>query len=591
MKTITIAGICFALLLSQPLAAAEHHWPLDSPTDASIAVRGTATVADGIRESSLLLDGESLVEVADSAGLAAGEQGFTLAIWVNPYALDRGQQMIAAKNRYSLGEREWGVMIDRDGEIRLYVRQDDWQTVEAEEPPELGHWHHVGVVMRPDRAELWVNGRRAGQIALTRPIVSTGAPLTFGGVNDNGRIWQTLFGALDEARLLPKPLSADEMAALYTPVAATHEVPKLPEPFELWAGAELPASDDIPVVEGVTFSVIKQREPEVDGYNWLHGAALCWHKGKLYASFGHNKGSENTETEEARGRVSPDGGNTWGEVFTMDPGEENLAVSHGVFLSHDGKLWAFMGAFYNHFQRTHTRAYLLDEATGQWQPQGAVVGEGFWPMQEPLKMDDGNWIMSGCRVGRGYDLEHLPAVAISRGEDLTQWDMVVICAAPGVSRVWGESTVIVDGARILNVSRWGGRAYALAATSDDYGRTWTPSGPSNLPMAASKPYTGTLSTGQHYLVCTTTADSGNRRSPLTIAVTRPGEPVFSAVYRIRDAVHDGPGESHPAARLSYPYAVEHEGKLYVVYSNCGGRGANRNSAEMAIIPISALATP
>jgi len=110
-------------------------------------------------------------------------------------------------------------------------------------------------------------------------------------------------------------------------------------------------------------------------------------------------------------------------------------------------------------------------------------------------------------------------------------------------------------------------------------------------MAASKPYSGTLSTGQHYLICTTTADSGNRRSPLTIAVTRPGERLFSAVYGIRDAVHEGPGESHPNARLSYPYAVEHEGDLYVIYSNCGGRGGNRNSAELAIIPVESLATP
>ncbi len=114
----------------------------------------------------------------------------------------------------------------------------------------------------------------------------------------------------------------------------------------------LPPAAEIPWLEDVRFTVVKAREPEVDGYNWLHGAAVCWHGGLLYASFGHNRGSENTETEEARGRVSSDGGRTWGELFTMDPGEDNLAVSHGVFLSHEGQLWAFMGAFYDRFQRT-----------------------------------------------------------------------------------------------------------------------------------------------------------------------------------------------------------------------------------------------
>ena len=89
----------------------------------------------------------------------------------------------------------------------------------------------------------------------------------------------------------------------------------------------------------------------------------------------------------------------------------------------------------------------------------------------------------------------------------------------------------------MNIARYHGQeqAVALAAVSEDYGRTWTPSHPSNLPMVASKPYTGTLSTGRHYLTCTTTADSGNRRSPLTIALTRPGEGRFSQVYVIRHA--------------------------------------------------------
>lgn len=202
-------------------------------------------------------------------------------------------------------------------------------------------------------------------------------------------------------------------------------------------------------------------------------------------------------------------------------------------------------------------------------------------------MGDGNWIMSGARVASGYPdlVGNPPAVAISHGDDLTKWDLVVIPMRPGVSGVWGESTVIVDGWRILNVSRWGGKAMALTAVSTDYGRTWTPSEPSNLPMATSKPYTGTLSTGQNYLVCTTTADSGSRRSPLTIAVSRSGEEAFSHVYVIRHAVFpEGPGPSHADATLCYPYAVEHDGKLYVGYA-----AKNYQTAELAIVPIKALA--
>jgi hypothetical protein len=120
--------------------------------------------------------------------------------------------------------------------------------------------------------------------------------------------------------------------------------------------------------------------------------------------------------------------------------------------------------------------------------------------------------------------------------------------------------------------------------SEDHGRTWTPTTRSNLPMATSKPYAGTLSTGQHYLVCTTTADTGGNRSPLTIAVSRPGESVFSKVFLIRPSVFAGtPGVSAANADFSYPYAVEHAGKLYIGYTH-KSHAAN----ELAVVPIEQL---
>ncbi|MFM7738930.1 MAG: cycloinulo-oligosaccharide fructanotransferase, partial [Planctomycetota bacterium] len=146
----------------------------------------------------------------------------------------------------------------------------------------------------------------------------------------------------------------------------------------------------------------------------------------------------------------------------------NLGVSHGVFLSHGGKLWAFMGAFYDNFQRTHTRAYLLNENSGKWEPQGVVLDQGFWPMQEPQRMSDGNWIMAGFRVANGLEVKgHLPAVAISQGDDFTKWQMVVIQPDKSLgTNLWGESTVIVEKTRITNIARYGAKALALVSTSE-----------------------------------------------------------------------------------------------------------------------------
>ncbi len=367
------------------------------------------------------------------------------------------------------------------------------------------------------------------------------------------------------------------------------------EPFPLLEkSVELPNAADLPELEQVDFHVIKKWDKPTDGYTFLHGVGLAFHKGKLYASIGHNKGHENTVSEEAQYRVSEDMGKTWGPLQVIDAGEEeNLAVSHGVFLSHEGKLWAFQGAYQGKMQNIHTRAYSLDEESGTWIQHGVVLRDGFWPMNQPVKMDDGNWIMPGFAGGSYNGKRVFPAaVAISHGDDLTRWDFVSIPVSKDVTRMWGESCLFVDGATVFNIARFGGKAAALAAVSTDHGRTWKPSQISNLPMATSKPAAGILSTGQRYLVCTNTADSGGKRTPLTITVGRPGENVFSKTLVIRRSRNEPhPGESADNLALSYPCAIEHDGKLYVGYSNNGGRKGNLNSAELAVIPISELALP
>jgi hypothetical protein len=565
-------------------------WPLDSSSSDELRQKGGSTTeAVGVRNQCLILSGKSLLEVKNSEALPNSRKPFTLVVWFNPYNLDRGQQMIVAKNRYSLNEREWGVMVDRDQKLRLYVHQKGWKTVQADTVLQPGHWHHVGIVIRSATAELWLNGALAGQVKLSQPISTTKAPLTFGGVDDNGRIWQTFQGALDDVMLFNRPLAASEMESLYTPVAATHRIPDYAKPFPLWDNSQpLPIAADIPVLEDVEFRVIKKWDKAADGYRFLHGVGLGWHKGKLFASIGHNKGAENTVGEEAQYRVSGDQGQTWSELRVIDAGEEaSLAVSHGVFLSHEGKLWAFHGAYHNKMEHIHTRAYTLNEETREWMKHGVVIRRGFWPMNQPVKMPNGNWIMPGISAGP-YSNNRVfsAAVAISHGNDFTKWDYVEIPTGKGIDRMWGESAVFVDGKQIYNIARYDGGASALVALSEDSGRTWTPSRISNLPMATSKPTAGTLSTEQRFLICTTAKNNGGKRTPLTIAVTRPGENVFRKVFVIRRSLHTGkPGESANHLSLSYPCAIEHDGYLYVGYSNNGGRRGNQNSAEMAIIPI------
>ena len=199
------------------------------------------------------------------------------------------------------------------------------------------------------------------------------------------------------------------------------------ETVNLWDGAPVPRAAELERLEDVKFSVIKKHEPEQDGYNWLHGVALCWHKGRLWASYGANRGKENTPTEEAHVRVSDDGGKTWGAVQVLAKGGNGQGFSHGALASHNGVLWCFAAAISNKCANTQTYAFTLDESNGRWIAHGAVIGDGFWPMQGPVKMADGNWLMGGLHIGvRGSGDRSRPAVAISRGDDFTRWDVSIV---------------------------------------------------------------------------------------------------------------------------------------------------------------------
>lgn len=370
--------------------------------------------------------------------------------------------------------------------------------------------------------------------------------------------------------------------------------------YKLWTGEAVPKSMDIPVLKNVRLKTIKKFEPEKDGYRFLHGVAIERYHKQWVVTFGHNRGGENTGSEEANSLFSKKG-RKWSTLIPIGNKEmvtDTFAVSHGVLLVHEDTLWSFNASFHNIMQELHTKAYYWDRKNKNWVLKGVVAKDGFWPLQQPVQMDNGEWIMAGASVGK----ETVPAVAICRNNDFLQWEVNKI---PLSVQIWGESSIIANGKNILLIARSGtltpvfkGYSHPLAwvSLSNDYGHTWSELQPSNLPMADTKPYTGILSTGQRYLIATMSADAGTRRSPLTIAVSKPGQHTFSKIFAIRHAEQDkGSVESDKRASLAYPYAIEYRRHLYVVYSNSGGRHGkerefwNNNSAELAIVPIKELA--
>lgn len=369
----------------------------------------------------------------------------------------------------------------------------------------------------------------------------------------------------------------------------------------LWAPAvSVPDRGAIREPKNVQLITVKPLQTGVDGYRFHHGAAIIAYKDELFVSIGVNKGVENTSGEEAIVLRSRDDGRTWGEPRVMQTPRPGTGISHGDFLIHQDKLWAFHGAFaaietlptlntdakdeFNDvFPGLCTGAYILDEGSNRWDPQG-VVCENFWPCVEPVRLANGNWFCTGMNK------DFLAAVAVSDGDNLKKWRSIDI-PMEGDMRA-NETSFWADGSCITAVIRNHRPAdpekpCAAVSFSADYGETWTPARESNLPLSIAKPYCGVLSTGRRYLIGNSVNETNASRKYLTLALSRPGEEQLSTLYLVRD-VQQSPSPAGDARmnHICYPHAIEYKGFLYVVHS--AGHGHNINNIDLAIVPLREL---
>lgn len=360
-----------------------------------------------------------------------------------------------------------------------------------------------------------------------------------------------------------------------------------PERVMLWEGDEPPVAEEAPYLDFVTLVRVHRAIPR--GYQFLHGPAIVRFRDTLFTSWANSLVDENSPSETMQGRRSRDGGLTWSAAEMIGPGFEGPERhSHGVFLVHEDKLWAFAARFGAgdeqavSFPGLCMEAFVLNETADHWESRG-VVAQDFWPMTEPKRLANGTWLLPGA------DRRFRAAVAISTGDDLTSWETAKIPLAEG--QHCSEATAWVSEDEIVAIMRNESPAdpalrCAAVSRSTDFGRSWSVARESNFPMLSAKAAAGVLSTGQRYLV----SNSGlrnNARWPLTLAVGRPGAKTLCRLWRIRDGPTIEPllpGRAKDRG-WQYPYAYEDESRLYVVYS------VGKEDCELAIIPVSALALP
>lgn len=365
--------------------------------------------------------------------------------------------------------------------------------------------------------------------------------------------------------LLPSILAMNVIAVASASAAG-------PDTFALWDGkTPWPAAEQRERPAGAVDVVVHRADAQ---YQFLHDNAVVWHKGTLLAAWYNCPRGEMQQASAIRGRRSRDGGATWSEVEVIaeDHAKKGILYVPVALLSHEGTLYAYITNMVGADLVVNCEVFALNEATDRWGSRG-FIADGFLPNCAPVRMGNGNFIMAGRVADRPKGKPEWPAVAISSGGNVTRpWTVVRLMAKP--LPPFPETTVWVDHSKITAVVREprGGRVF----TSRDYGRAWAGPMQTNLPISHSKLYAGVLSTGQRYLVWNVPP----ARNELVIGVSRPGEQQLSAVWQIRCGRSE---ELGCGPEWSYPCAVEHDGKLYVIYTS------EKKHSVMTVIPVESLA--
>ena len=322
--------------------------------------------------------------------------------------------------------------------------------------------------------------------------------------------------------------------------------------------------------------------------NFLHGPAVEAWQGRLAVCFAFNAEAENSATEELLVRWSGDDGDTWTKAERIAPPSRH-AHSHSVFLPREDGLWCFGPCFDGtgeppltskghrmiRFVNLQMEAWRYD---GAWRPAGVVAGD-FWPLSRPVRMENGSWLLAGC------DGQWYAAVAVSRGDDLTRWDV----ARPDTrGEVFTEAGAWVRGGEVLMVMRnqsvlTDGRYHAAIALSRDYGRSFEPCELTNLPMATTKPFCGRLDDGRVFMVFNASLDGApNDRSLMLLGIGPADGFALDRLFLLDEGARTPEGRR---LALSYPYAAQIGGKLYVSYSceSAPGTRYNHNDAMLAVV--------
>ncbi len=350
------------------------------------------------------------------------------------------------------------------------------------------------------------------------------------------------------------------------------------DPARLLADPQLLASPmDLPEAKGTTAMVYRS---EPGGWQFNLHSFIAHHDGKFWAVWSSGRVDEDSSSQIIRSATSVDG-LTWSEasLVASDPDGESGPwrwMASGLYVE-GGRLLALGSLNQKNAPPggpwSHARLVRFAWNGSAW-TEDRVVAENSVVYFPPLRVADRDFFV--WRDSRAYFYTAWSPAGADR------WN-VTRMPGPFPDYRLSETSAYVDpeGALHLIIRDQGYTRRLYHAVSFDAGSTWTIPVKTNYPDAMSKNMAGRLSNGWYYLISNPKAAGANDRDPLAITFSRDGW-TFSQPLALRK---NGPalrhmGRAKGAHSFQYSHAIEHDGKLWVIYAT------NKEDIEVTAYPIS-----
>jgi hypothetical protein len=290
---------------------------------------------------------------------------------------------------------------------------------------------------------------------------------------------------------------------------------------------------------------------------------LARHGDQLFAMWSMHPTNGNYHGMHVLYATSKDG-RTWSAPRRITPAPDGKRYVARGFWPRAGKLLALASLDSGApGKQPHWAAPDLVLEAFEWQPRSSTwryFGTVFRDTMNnypPLRLPNGEWMMA--RRNHRFDL----TLMMGGERAFNHWRTSEVPNPEG--RSFNEPDLVIrpDGVLAMHIRDNSRSRFLYRAVSKDDGQTWSNPVQTDFPDATSKNFNLHLSNGVYVLISNANPKG---RVPLTLATSRD-----AVRYDRLMIVEDSPGgpriPGHDKGRgYTYPHALEHEGKLLIIYS-------------------------